>query len=77
MLLIGNVLMAPAKGFMSIIKVLYQKAVEEIYDPEKIKEELMALQVKLDMGELSEDDYDELEELLLTRLEESRKMQSL
>lgn len=76
MLLIDDLIGLPAKGLIGIFKALYQKAYEELYDPERIKEELQQLQIKLDAGEISEETYDAHEELLLDRLDEIYREQS-
>jgi hypothetical protein len=75
MFLIDDIFGAPAKGFMGIVKVLYDRAYEELYDPNRIREELMAYQLKLDMGEISEEAYEAKETELLERLEYSQHMQ--
>jgi len=44
----------------------------ETSDPGVLKERLMELQMKLEMGEIEEEEYDKREEDLLQMLEESR-----
>jgi hypothetical protein len=71
MFLLDDILLAPAKGLYSVFKVIADRVDEEMYNPEKIQEELMQLQLKFEMDEISEEEYDQLEEQLLERLEES------
>lgn len=74
MFLIDNIFSAPAKGFMNILKVIHDEAHNELYNPEKIRQELMQLQVKLEMNEITEEEYDAAEEILLDRLDEAQRM---
>ncbi len=73
MFLIDDIVMAPLKGVFSLVKVIHDKVEEELYNPEKIQEDLMKLQLRFEMDEISEEEYDELEEELLGRLAESKK----
>lgn len=74
MFLIDNIFSAPAKGFMNILKVIHDEAHNELYNPEKIRQELMQLQVALEMNEITEEQYDAAEEVLLDRLDEIQRM---
>ncbi len=75
MFLIDDILFAPLKGVHSLIKVIHDKVEEELYNPEKIQEDLMKLQLRFEMDEISEEEYDIQEEELLQRMEESRSRQ--
>lgn len=75
MLLVDDILTYPAKGLLSLFKVIHDRVEEELYDPEKIRNDLMQLQLKLEMDELTEEEYDEQEEILLERLNEAQKRQ--
>ena len=72
MFLIDDIFTAPAKGLMGIVKVIRDRVDEELYSPEKIQEDLMKLQLKFEMDEISEEEYDEAEAVLLQRLEDSQ-----
>lgn len=72
MFLIDNILLAPIKGVYKLGKVLHDRAYDQLYDPKSIKEELLKLQLQLEMDEITEDEYDAYEEILLDRLEESQ-----
>ena len=70
MFIIDNIFKASAKGLFKVFETIHDRAYDELYDPEKIKETLIQLQLKLEMGEISEEEYDEAEEVLLDRLDE-------
>lgn len=67
-----DLITAPVLGPIQMVRWLGQKLIEaaemEMYDPDRIKGELLELQASYDMGELSDDEYVELEEALLKRL---------
>lgn len=52
-------------------------AEREIYDPSRIRRQLAELSERLDRGELSECEFDELEDDLLDALEEAERYQGL
>lgn len=70
MFLIDDILLAPIKGVKWVAEKLQDLADKELFDPDKIREELMTLQAKLDMGEIKEEDYAAREKELLERLTE-------
>lgn len=72
MFILDNIVTAPLKGLVSIFKIIHDKVEEDLYNPEKIQEDLMKLQLQFEMDEISEDEYDEREEDLLKRLQESK-----
>ena len=73
MFLLDDILLSPVKGLYHIFKVIHDQAEEELYNPDKLKEDLMKLQLQLEMDEISEEEYDELEEDILARMAEGRK----
>lgn len=54
------------------VQKTYDVAVEELTDPEPVRERLMELQMKLDAGEIDEQAYLEAEAELMERLREVR-----
>jgi len=68
--LLDDILLAPIKGVKWIAEKMEEMANKELFDPDKIREELMTLQAKLDMGEMKEEDYTAREKKLLERLTE-------
>ena len=63
----------PAKGTIWIAKKLKQTAEAEITDKSKVQEDLLDLQMRFEMGEVDEEEYNKREEKLLERLEAIRK----
>lgn len=73
MFLLDDIILSPIKGLYSLCKVIDDRINEELYNPEKIQDELMKLQLRFEMEEISEEEYDQKEEELLDRLAESKK----
>ena len=75
MLFLTDLLFAPISGFKFILNTLAKVAEEQYTDDAPIKEQLLQLQVQLDEGQISEDEYVEEEALILQRLRdiENRK----
>ena len=73
MFLLDDIIFAPVKGVYHLVKVIHDRAEEEMYNPEKIQEELMQLQLQFEMDQISEEAYDLQEADLLQRLAESKK----
>jgi len=72
-----DLIAAPVLGPIQLIHWLGQKLIEaaesEMYDEGRLRGELLELQVRLDMGEVTEDEYNEREESLLTLLSAIRE----
>lgn len=73
MFLLDDILLAPIKGIKWISEKLQNVADKELFDPDKIHEEMMTLQAKLDMGEMTEEEYSIREKQLLERLSALRE----
>ena len=56
-----------------IAKVIQERAEDELYNPAKIQEALIRLQMQLELEQISEEDYDRQEAELLERLSEAQK----
>lgn len=72
MFLIDDILLAPLKGVIFIGKKINEVIEKEMSDEGAIKERLMALQLKFEMDEIDEEEYDRREDELLKLLEEIR-----
>jgi cytochrome c-type biogenesis protein CcmH/NrfG len=70
MFLIDDILLAPITGFQFIMRTLAKAAEEQYTDDAPLKERLMELQVLLDQGDLSEEEYVEQEAQILRALRE-------
>ncbi len=73
MFLIDDILLAPLKGVIFIGKKINEVIENEISDEGSIKERLMALQLKFEMDEITEEEYDKREDELLKLLENIRE----
>jgi hypothetical protein len=69
MFILDDILLAPLKGVIWLGKKVYEVGEKELYDEGGIKEELMALQLRFELDEISEKEYDEKERELLERLD--------
>jgi len=73
MFLIDDLLLAPLKGVIFIAEKINEVIMKETSDEGAIKERLMALQLKFEMDEISEEEYDQKEDELLKLLENIRE----
>jgi len=69
MFLIDSILLAPVKGVVWLAEKLNEIAEKELSDTGRIKEELMALQLRFELDEITEQEYNEKEKELLDRLD--------
>lgn len=72
MLIIDDILLAPIKGLVFLGKKISEVAEQELSDEGSIKEHLMELQLKFEMDEIDEEEYDRREGELLDQLEQLR-----
>jgi hypothetical protein len=63
----------PVKGLMWIAQQLVDRAEHELYDSGDIRGKLLELELRYDMGEIGEDEYNASEQELLERLKASRE----
>lgn len=73
MFLIDDILLSPLKLVVWMGEKIKGIAEKELSDEGRIKEKLMQLQLRFEMDEISEEDYNKQEEELLARLETIRK----
>jgi Gas vesicle protein G len=71
MLLIDDLLLLPFSGFRFILRTLQRVAEDEYTDDRAIKEQLLELQLKLDSGEITEDEYAREEAKIIRALRET------
>ena len=69
-------LMGPIKGVVWIAETIQDEAEKQYYGEDAIRAQLMELELKMDMGEISEEAFTEAETDLLQRLKISRDRQS-
>lgn len=67
-----SLITAPVLGPVQMVRWLGQKLIEaaesELYDAERLKTELVDLEARYDMGEISDEEYAEAEERLIKRM---------
>ena len=71
MFLIDDLVLSPAKGFMWLCREL-QKAAEQAQadDRDALMRRLQSLHMRLEAGEMTEDEFDAAEQEILDRLDE-------
>jgi len=70
MFLLDDLILFPIKGVVWIAEKIHNIAQEELEDtPEKIKRELLDLQMRLEMEEITEQEHKKKEDEILKRLE--------
>ena len=73
MFLLDDILLAPIKGVVWLGKKINEVVEKELTDEGRIKEELMQLQLKFELDEIGEEEYNKEEKELLARLDTVRK----
>jgi hypothetical protein len=79
MFLIDDLLLAPVNGFKFILRQIQQLADKELNDESVVKEQLLELQMRLELEEISEAEYAEAERELFARLRaiKARQLEAL
>jgi hypothetical protein len=79
MFLIDDILLAPVNGFKFIMRQIQQLADKELNDESVIKEQLLELQLRFELEEISDEDYAEAERELFARLRaiKTRQLEAL
>ena len=75
MFLIDDLLLAPVNGFKFILSQIQKVADKELNDDQFIKEQLLELQMRLELDEISEEEYKERERELFARLRAIKERQ--
>jgi hypothetical protein len=75
MFLIDDLLLAPVNGFKFILNQIQKMADQELNDDTLIKEQLIELQMRLELDEISESEFTEREAELFTRLRAIKERQ--
>ena len=68
MFLVDDILLAPVSGFKFILGQIQKMADQELNDDTVIKEQLLELQMRLELDEISDEEYQEREAELFARL---------
>ena len=75
MFLIDDILLAPVNGFKFILGQIQKMADQELNDDTVVKEQLLELQMRLELDEISEEDFAAQEAELFARLRVIRARQ--
>src|ERR687883_1205633 len=75
MFIIDDILLAPVNGFKFILSQVQKIADQELNDDTVIKEQLLELQMRLELDEISEEEYREREAELFARLRAIKERQ--
>lgn len=70
MLLLDDLLLMPISGFKFIFRTLQKVAEEQYTDDAPVKQQLLELQLALDAGDISEEEYVDQEAVIIRRLRE-------
>ncbi|MCS6882493.1 MAG: gas vesicle protein GvpG [Oscillochloridaceae bacterium] len=66
-------LTGPLRGLLWVAEQLHDQARRELYDPERIRRQLTELELQLDLGQISEEEYEAAETALLEQLRHLRE----
>jgi len=77
MLLIDDILILPFKGLFGVFKKIQEMAEHELSDENYIRERLMELQMRFELDEISEEEYNRQEKELVQRLNEAENSDSV
>jgi len=72
--IIDDILFSPLKLTVWLGKKLREVAIQEMTDDSRIHEELLHLQMRYEMEEIGEEEYEKQENKLMERLESIRQM---
>ena len=70
MSILGDILLSPVKFPIFIAKKVREIAMDELFNEEKIREDLKELYTQLEKGEISEEEFESREEEMVDLLEE-------
>ena len=73
MLLIDDILLLPLKGLVGIFEKIHDMAKEEVSDEKYIMKKLLELQLRYEMDEISEEEYNREEARLQAKLNDLRE----
>lgn len=71
--LLDDIVLLPVKGLLWVGDKIKESAEADLLDESRVQESLLALQMRLEMDEISESEYMEQEAELFERLEYMRK----
>ena len=63
----------PLKGLVWVARKVAEQAEKELYDEGKLRGQLLELELRCELGEISQEEYAAAEEILLERLKIARE----
>jgi uncharacterized membrane protein len=66
--IVDDIMLAPVKMLVWLGKKIEEAAEEEVDDESKWHERLLELQIKYELGEITEEDFEREEELVMERI---------
>ena len=72
-LVVDDIVLAPFKLVHWIGKELYEHAEEELTDESKVRQQLLELQMRFELDDISEDEYQKGEDILMRRIDAIRE----
>jgi hypothetical protein len=63
----------PLRGLLWLAEQLRDQAERELFDPDRIRQQLTELELQLDLGQISEEEYEAAETALLEQLRHLRE----
>lgn len=75
MFIIDDILFAPLNGLHFVVKKIHEVVEQELNDETVIKQQLLELQMRLELEEISEEDYAEQEAEIFSRLRTIKQRQ--
>jgi len=73
MFILDDILLAPLKGLVWIAEKIDEVAEGELSNEDSLMDKLMELQMRFELDEIEEDEYNKLESELLERMDAARK----
>jgi len=72
-LILDDIALAPCKLVHWVGRKLYEHAEEELTDESKVRQQLLELQMRFELDDITEDEYQEGEDVLMRRLDVIRE----
>ena len=76
MFLVDDVLLSPVTGILFVLNELAKRAREELLDDEAVRQDLRETYMLLEVGSISEQEFERREQTLIRRLEAIERMKS-
>lgn len=74
--ILASPVLGPIEGVVWLARLIEQQAEAEFYDEDKVRSGLMELEQRLDLGEISTEEYDAREAALLEQLKKIREVRN-